>query len=65
MCFPGCPSPCAPGCNPPHPPQVARQLATVAGLGRRRHKPKKEEKAKLGQEGEDIVADETGESGWV
>lgn len=42
------------------PEQVARQLATVAGLGRRRPKPKKEEKPKMGQEGEDIVADETG-----
>ena len=43
-------------------PQVARQLATVAGLGRRRPKPKKEEKPKMGQEGEDIIADETGEA---
>lgn len=42
--------------------QVARQLATVAGLGRRRPKPKKEEKPKMGQEGEDIIADETGEA---
>lgn len=40
--------------------QVARQLATVAGLGRRRPKPKKQEKPKLGQEGEDIVTNETG-----
>ena len=41
---------------------MARQLATVAGLGRRRPKPKKEEKPKMGQEGEDIIADETGEA---
>lgn len=42
-------------------PEVARQLATVAGLGRRRPKPKKQEKPKLGQEGEDIVTNETGD----
>ncbi|GAB4814610.1 hypothetical protein N2152v2_001656 [Parachlorella kessleri] len=41
-------------------PEVARQLAIAAGLGRKRPKPKKEEKPKLGQEGEDIVVDEQG-----
>lgn len=43
-------------------PEVARQLAITAGLGRRRFKPKREERAKLGQEGEDVVADEGGET---
>ena len=42
-------------------PEVARQLATAAGLGRRRPKPKKEERVKMGQEGEDTVRDDSGE----
>lgn len=42
-------------------PEVARQVAVTAGLGRRRPKPRKEEKAKLGTEGEDTVQDESGE----
>ena len=41
-------------------PEVARQLAVTAGLGRRRPKPKKEERAKIGQEGEDRVLDGSG-----
>src|SRR5690242_7493511 len=32
-------------------PEVARQLAITAGLGRRRPRPRKEEKPKMGQEG--------------
>lgn len=43
-------------------PEVARQVAVCAGLGRRRYKPRKEQRPKMGQEGEDVVADETG--GW-
>lgn len=42
-------------------PEVARQLATAAGLGRQRPKPRKEERAKMGQEGEDVVQDDGGE----
>ena len=42
-------------------PEVARQLAVTAGLGRRRPKPKKEERPKMGQEGEDTVQDGSGE----
>jgi hypothetical protein len=41
-------------------PEVARQLAIAAGLGRRRPRPRRDEKAKLGQEGEDTVQDESG-----
>jgi hypothetical protein len=42
-------------------PEVARQLCIAAGLGRRRPKPRKEEKAKMGEEGEDTVQDDSGE----
>ena len=50
-------------------PEVARQLCIAAGLGRRRPKPRKEEKAKRGEEGEDTVQDDSGEQllvliGW-
>ena len=38
--------------------KVLRQFAVTAGLGRRRPKPKRETKAKLGTEGEDIVPDD-------
>lgn len=41
-------------------PEVARQLGTAAGLGRRRFKPQRGERAKMGQEGEDVVAEEDG-----
>ncbi len=47
--------------NPLTWPEVARQVAITAGLGRRRPKARKEEKAKLGTEGEDTVQDESGE----
>ncbi len=40
--------------------QVLRQLATSAGLGRKRPKLKRDDKDKLGTEGEDIIADEAG-----
>jgi hypothetical protein len=42
-------------------PEVARQLAVASGLGRRRPKPRREEKPKIGQEGEDTVQDDSGE----
>lgn len=41
-------------------PEVARQLGTAAGLGRRRFKAQRGERAKMGQEGEDVVAEEDG-----
>ena len=40
--------------------QVLRELATSAGLGRKRPKLKRDDKDKLGTEGEDIIADEAG-----
>ena len=41
-------------------PEVFRQLAIVWGLGPKRPKPKKEVKPKMGTDGEDVYADETG-----
>uniref|UniRef100_A0A1D1ZYU9 Homeobox domain-containing protein n=2 Tax=Auxenochlorella protothecoides TaxID=3075 RepID=A0A1D1ZYU9_AUXPR len=38
-------------------PEVARQLATAAGLGRPRPRPRREEKPKMGREGEDVADD--------
>lgn len=41
-------------------PEVLRQQAIVWGLGPKRPKPKKEVKPKMGTDGEDVYADETG-----
>ena len=40
--------------------QVLREFAIAAGLGRKRPKPCKEARPKMGTEGEDVVADEAG-----
>ena len=40
--------------------QVLRELAIAAGLGRKRPRPRKEARPKMGSEGEDVVADEGG-----
>lgn len=40
--------------------QVLREFAIAAGLGRKRPKPRKEARPKMGTEGEDVVADEAG-----
>jgi hypothetical protein len=37
-------------------PEVARQVAVAAGLGRRRPQPSREERPRMGVEGEDVVA---------
>lgn len=39
---------------------MLREFAVAAGLGRRRPKPRKEARPKMGTEGEDVVADESG-----
>ncbi|EIE24672.1 hypothetical protein COCSUDRAFT_46901 [Coccomyxa subellipsoidea C-169] len=41
-------------------PEVLREFAIAAGLGRKRPKPRKEARPKMGTEGEDVVADEAG-----
>lgn len=40
--------------------QVLREFAIAAGLGRKRPRPRKEARPKMGSEGEDVVADEAG-----
>lgn len=40
--------------------QVLREFAIAAGLGRKRRKGKREARPKMGTEGEDVVADESG-----
>jgi hypothetical protein len=40
--------------------QVLREFAIAAGLGRKRPRPRKEARPKMGSEGEDVVADEGG-----
>jgi hypothetical protein len=39
---------------------VLREFATAAGLGRKRHKGRQDARPKMGTEGEDVVADESG-----
>jgi hypothetical protein len=46
--------------NPLTWPEVVRQMAIVWGLGPQKPKPKKEIKPKMGTDGEDVYADETG-----
>ena len=41
-------------------PQVLRQMAISAGAGGKRPRPKREARAKMGTEGEDVVAKEDG-----
>lgn len=41
-------------------PEILRQMAIVWGMGPKRPKPKKEVKPKMGTDGEDVYADETG-----
>lgn len=40
--------------------QVLREYAIAAGLGRKRPRPRKEARPKMGSEGEDVVAHEGG-----
>ena len=39
---------------------MLREFAIAAGLGRKRPRPRKEARPKMGSEGEDVVADEGG-----
>ena len=40
--------------------KVLREFAIAAGLGRKRPRPRKEARPKMGSEGEDVVADDAG-----
>ena len=45
---------------PERPLKVLREFAIAAGLGRKRPRPRKEARPKMGSEGEDVVADDAG-----